>query len=158
MIQDLGFTRRSDGFFYDAGGKKLAVEQRTTTGDDAREKSLLVIADQWKSIGVDAPTVPRSWFDLQLDYNISAGGNSGIMFHVTDEGGTAWATGPEFQLEDNAKAGDPQRCGWLYGLYQPPIDPKTDKPLDATKPAGQWNHVRLLLTPEKCDRVLEGLR
>src|ERR1051326_7166437 len=57
MIQDLGFTKRPDGFFYDANGKKLAVEQRTTSVDDAREKSLLVIADQWKSIGVDAPTV-----------------------------------------------------------------------------------------------------
>ena len=41
------------------------------------------------------------WFELQLDYNISVGGNSGIMFHVTDKGGAVWATGPEFQLEDN---------------------------------------------------------
>src|SRR6266853_3655668 len=40
------------------------------------------------------------WFELQLDYNISEGGNSGIMYHVTDDGGAAWATGPEFQLED----------------------------------------------------------
>ena len=63
------------------------------------------------------------WFDLRLEYKISEGGNSGIMFHVTDEERFAWGTGPEFQLEDNAKARDPIRCGWLYGLYQPPIDP-----------------------------------
>jgi hypothetical protein len=98
------------------------------------------------------------WFELQLDYNISEGGNSGIMFHVTDEGGSAWATGPEFQLEDNAKAADPQRCGWLYALYQPPIDPKTDNPLDATKPAGEWNHVRLVLSPEKCIHEINGVK
>jgi hypothetical protein len=97
-------------------------------------------------------------FELQLDYNISEGGNSGIMYHVTDEGGAAWATGPEFQLEDNAKASDPQRCGWLYALYQPPIDPKTDKPMDATKPAGQWNHIRLLISPEKCEHEINGLK
>src|SRR5262245_42449838 len=42
------------------------------------------------------------WFELQLDYNISEGGNSGIMYHVSDEGNAAWASGPEFQLEDNA--------------------------------------------------------
>src|SRR3989442_7758246 len=48
-------------------------------------------------------------FRSQLDHNISEGGNSGIMFHVTDDGDRAWATGPEFQLEDNAKAADPQR-------------------------------------------------
>jgi len=98
------------------------------------------------------------WFELQLDYNISAGGNSGIMFNVTDEGGAAWATGPEFQLEDNAKAADPQRCGWLYALYQPPTDPKTEKPLDATKPAGEWNHVRLLISPEKCEHDINGVK
>ena len=98
------------------------------------------------------------WFELQLDYNISEGGNSGIMYHVTDQGRTAWATGPEVQLEDNAKAADPQRCGWLYALYQPPIDPKTDKPLDATKPAGQWNHIRLLITPEKCEHEINGVK
>src|SRR2546423_9093575 len=98
------------------------------------------------------------WFELQLDYNISEGGNSGIMFHVTDEGGAAWATGPEFQLEDNAKAADPQRCGWLYALYQPPLDPKTDKPLDATKPAGPRNHGRLLIRPEKCEHYINGVK
>jgi hypothetical protein len=98
------------------------------------------------------------WFELQLDYNISEGGNSGIMFHVVEEGGAAWSTGPEIQLEDNAKAADPQRCGWLYGLYKPEIDPKTGKPLDATKPAGQWNHVRILISPEKCVHEINGVK
>ena len=98
------------------------------------------------------------WYELQLDYNISAGGNSGIMYHVTDAGGAAWATGPEFQLEDNEKAADKIRCGWLYALYQPPIDPKTDKILDATKPAGEWNHVRLLMSPEKCEHDINGVK
>lgn len=97
------------------------------------------------------------WFELQLDYNISEGGNSGIMFHVTDDGGGVWATGPEIQLEDNAKAADPQRCGWLYGLYQPPIDPKTGKTLDATKPAGQWNHLRIVIGPKKCVHEINGV-
>ncbi|MDE3068146.1 MAG: DUF1080 domain-containing protein [Verrucomicrobiota bacterium] len=98
------------------------------------------------------------WFELDLDYNISPGGNSGIMYHVTDAGDTVWQTGPEFQLEDNAKAADPQRCGWLYALYRPPMDPKTGRPLDATKPAGQWNHVRLLVTPQKCVHEINGVK
>jgi hypothetical protein len=98
------------------------------------------------------------WFELQLDYNISEGGNSGIMFHVTDSGRAVWATGPEFQLEDNAKAADQIRCGWLYQLYQPEIDPKTGKPLDATHPAGQWNHVRLLISPGKCEHEINGVK
>ncbi|MSU20677.1 MAG: DUF1080 domain-containing protein [Pedosphaera sp.] len=107
----------------------------------------------------DIVTVGKfDWFELQLDYNISEGGNSGIMFHVTDQGGSAWATGPEIQLEDNAKAADTQRCGWLYALYQPPTDSKTGKPLDATKPAGEWNRIRILITPEKCVHEINGMK
>ena len=98
------------------------------------------------------------WFELQLDYNISEAGNSGIMFHVTDAGGAVWATGPEFQLEDNEKAADKIRCGWLYALYEPPIDPKTGKHLDATKPVGQWNHVRLLISKDKCVHEINGVK
>ncbi|HXP60866.1 MAG TPA: DUF1080 domain-containing protein [Dongiaceae bacterium] len=98
------------------------------------------------------------WFELQLDYNISVAGNSGIMYHIADHGGAMWETGPEFQLEDNQAAADPVRCGWLYALYQPPIDPQTGKTLDATKPVGQWNHVRLLLTPEKCEHDINGVK
>jgi hypothetical protein len=80
------------------------------------------------------------------------------MYHVTDEGHRAWATGPEVQLEDNEKARDPQRCGWLYGLYQPPDDPKTGKPLDATKPAGQWNRIRLVINADKCEHYVNGVK
>jgi len=98
------------------------------------------------------------WFELELEYNISHAGNSGIMYHVTDDGGAAWATGPEFQLEDNVEAHDPVRCGWLYALYQPPDDPKTGKPLDATKPVGEWNHVRLVISPKKCEHVINGVK
>ena len=95
-------------------------------------------------------------FELELDYNITTAGNSGILYHVTDDGAHTWSTGPEFQLLDNEKAADPQHCGWLYGLYQPPVDPATGKPLDATKPVGQWNHVRLLVSPAKCEHDVNG--
>jgi hypothetical protein len=80
------------------------------------------------------------------------------MFHVTEEGRTAWATGPEVQLEDNPNARDPVKTGWLYALYQPPDDPKTGRPLDATKPAGEWNQVTLLISPEKCVHEINGTK
>ena len=98
------------------------------------------------------------WFELELEYNISHAGNSGIMFHVTEAANSAWGTGPEFQLEDNVAAKDPIHCGWLYALYQPPDDPKTGKPLDATKPVGEWNHVRLVISPDKCEHVINGVK
>lgn len=98
------------------------------------------------------------WFELQLEFKMEEGANSGIIYHASETKGAAWATGPEVQLEDNAKAADPERCGWLYGLYKPEIDPKTGKPLDATKPAGEWNHLRLVVSPEKCLHEINGVK
>ena len=97
-------------------------------------------------------------FELSLEFNISTGGNSGIMYHVIEEGGAAWASGPEFQLQDNVGGKDAQLCGWLYALYQPATDPKTGKPIDATKPAGEWNHITLLISKEKCQHVINGVK
>lgn len=97
-------------------------------------------------------------FELQIDFKMGPGANSGIMYHVTEEGGAAWATGPEIQLEDNPKAADPQKCGWLYGLYKPADDPKTGQPLDTTKPAGEWNHLRVVISPERCLHEMNGAK
>jgi hypothetical protein len=89
-------------------------------------------------------------FELSLEYNISPGGNSGIMYHVTEEGGTPWQTGPEIQVQDNKDGHDPQKAGWLYQLYP--------SETDATRPAGQWNTVRILITPEKCEHCMNGVK
>jgi len=121
------------------------------------KEGALVCADPHNA-GDIVTTAQFDWFELQLDYNISEAGNSGIIFHVTEAGNAVWATGPEFQLEDNVKAVDKQRCGWLYGLYQPPLDPKTGQTLDATKPVGEWNHVRLLISRAKCEHEINGVK
>jgi hypothetical protein len=89
-------------------------------------------------------------FELSLEYMISKGGNSGIMYHVTEEEDTPWKTGPEIQIQDNKDGRDPQKSGWLYQFY------KSDQ--DATKPAGQWNHVRIVITPEKCEHYVNGVK
>ncbi len=87
-------------------------------------------------------------FELTLEYNISEGGNSGIMFHVTEEGKRPYHSGPEIQVQDNAKGRDPELSGWLYEFYPAKVD--------ATKPAGQWNHVRILMTPGKSVHWMNG--
>jgi hypothetical protein len=119
----------------------------------------LVCADPHNA-GDIVTTDKFDWFELSLEYNISEGGNSGIMFHVTNDGEAIWATGPEIQLEDNQKATDPIRSGWLYGLYKPEIDPKTGKPLDATKPVGEWNHLRVVIAqgPAKSSVEMNGVK
>ena len=76
-------------------------------------------------------------YELVLEFKISEGGNSGLMFGVTETDKPPYATGPEVQIIDNAKGKDPQKTGWLYQLYKPETD--------TAKPAGEWNEIRLKL-------------
>jgi hypothetical protein len=89
-------------------------------------------------------------FELSLEFNISPGGNSGVMYHVRETESAPWQTGPEIQIQDNVGGHDPQKCGWLYQFYQ------SEK--DATKPAGEWNQLRIVISPEKCEHYMNGTK
>jgi hypothetical protein len=123
------------------------------------EDGKIVCADP-KNAGDLVTKESFDWFELSIEYTISEAGNSGIMFHVTDAGGSTWQTGPEIQLEDNKKAADRERCGWLYQLYKPEVDPKTGQPLDATKPVGEWNHIKVVIAkaPAKSEVAVNGTK
>jgi hypothetical protein len=82
-------------------------------------------------------------FELSIEWRISPGGNSGIMFKVLETAGPPWNTGPEAQIQDNAAGHDPQKAGWMYALYPASVD--------KTKPVGEWNHFVL-----KCQRTASG--
>lgn len=98
-------------------------------------------------------------FELELDYKVPHHANSGLMYRVSEDKGATWATGPEIQILDNTDPnGDPQRAGWLYAIYQSPMDPKTGKPVDATKPVGEWNHIRLVCNGPHVEQYLNGVK
>jgi glucose/arabinose dehydrogenase len=97
-------------------------------------------------------------FELSIEFKISPEGNSGIMFHVTEDGDAPWHTGPEIQVQDNVKGHDPQKAGWLYQLYRPNPDPWTGQTADATRPTGEWNHVQLRITRAGCEINVNGYR
>ena len=85
-------------------------------------------------------------FELSLEYKISKGGNSGIMFHVTETEATPWMTGPEIQLQDNKDGHDPQKSGWLYQLYKSETDARS--PASGTPFASS--------RPDKCEHHMNG--
>jgi hypothetical protein len=89
-------------------------------------------------------------FEFKVDYKISKGGNSGLMYHVLETEKTPWMTGPEIQIQDNVDGHDPQLAGWLYQLYKPDTD--------ATNPAGEWNTLHIVITPEKCIHYMNGTK
>ncbi|QDT39016.1 family 16 glycoside hydrolase [Stratiformator vulcanicus] len=107
-------------------------------------------------------------FELSLEFRISTGGNSGVMFRVTEEAPQPWHTGPEVQILDNAKGHDPQKTGWLYQLYQPKkpnwrikiekaagLEPEPT--LDTARPAGEWNHLVIRVTDNESRVYLNGV-
>jgi hypothetical protein len=98
-------------------------------------------------------------FELSIDFKISPGGNSGILFHVTEQGDKPWNSAPEIQILDFVPGGhEPQLAGWLYQLYQPPMDPKTSKPIDVSRHAGEWNTMHLLLKGPHFEISLNGVK
>ncbi len=92
-------------------------------------------------------------FELSVDWKISKGGNSGIMFKVQETDGPSYSTGPECQVQDNIDGHDPQKAGWMYALYPAKVD--------ATKPVGEWNHFVLTCQKTaagtyKCTHTMNG--
>jgi len=51
-IQDLGYTRRSDGYFYDVANQRLSVSIYAPIQNDIHPKAAAAVADYWQNIGV----------------------------------------------------------------------------------------------------------
>ncbi len=93
-------------------------------------------------------------FDFYVDWMVEPGGNSGIFFNGGEDGNWIWETAPEMQILDNIGHGDGitalQSAGANYGLHAPPVD--------ASRPAGQWNRARIRVNGEHVQYWLNGVK
>lgn len=94
-------------------------------------------------------------FHLALDWKLSPGGNSGIIFLVNDDTTKykrTYETGPEMQVLDNAGHADGKiekhHAGDLYDLVACSTE--------TVKPVGEWNHAEIKLDRGKLDFYLNG--
>ncbi|MGB3587305.1 MAG: DUF1080 domain-containing protein [Tunicatimonas sp.] len=93
-------------------------------------------------------------FELEMEWKISKGGNSGLFFNVieSDDLGPAWHSGPEYQLLDNERHKDAQirkhRAGDNYDVQQSTVE--------TVKPAGEWNTTRLVVNGNQVEHYLNG--
>ena len=80
-------------------------------------------------------------FELSLEWKVSPGANSGILYRVSEGFDESWYTGPEMQVLDDDKHPDGKNpktsAGALYALIAP-----ANKHL---KPVGEFNSVRILV-------------
>ena len=97
-------------------------------------------------------------FELEVEWKIAQGGNSGIIYHVNEDPKfkATYQTGPEMQVLDNERHPDAKQghdgnrtAGALYDL-QKPITPM------AAKPAGEWNKAKLVIKNGKAEHYLNG--
>lgn len=91
-------------------------------------------------------------FELELEWKISPGGNSGIIYRVSEDFDQVWFTGPEYQVLDDAKHPDGKKpettaCS-VYALIAP-----TNKTL---KPVGGWNKARIVAKGTHVEHWLNG--
>src|SRR5690554_3213772 len=94
-------------------------------------------------------------YHLKLEWKISEGGNSGIIFNIHEDPSkynNTYNTGPEMQVLDNDKHNDGQihthRTGDLYDLIA--------SSEETVKPVGEWNQVEIIVDNGKLDFYLNG--
>ena len=94
-------------------------------------------------------------FELSLDWKISTGGNSGIIYHVIEDGKYkhSYETGPEYQLLDDAgwqgDLRDNQKAGSNYDMHAAPPNKKL-------MPVGEWNTARIIYNKGHVEYWLNG--
>ncbi|MGE5102042.1 MAG: DUF1080 domain-containing protein [Deltaproteobacteria bacterium] len=91
-------------------------------------------------------------FELDLDWKIAKGGNSGIFYRGTEEYDHIYWSGPEYQLLDDANAPDGQNrltsAAAAYALYAPPAG--------VVKPFDEWNTTRIIVNGAHVEHWLNG--
>ena len=79
-------------------------------------------------------------FELELEWKVQSGGNSGIFYFANEKGSHIWQSAPEMQVLDNIVHTDGKRtitsAGALYDLISPSKV--------VVKPVGQFNQVRIV--------------
>ena len=145
-----------------AQGWRLLFDGQTLTGWRGFRKE--TAPDGWRVVdaaitrvgpGGDLITVDQFGdFELALEWQIAPGGNSGIMFRVTEDQAQAYFSGPEVQvLDDSAHADGSSRltsAGSNYALHPAPEG--------VVKPAGVWNAVRLVARGAHIEHWLNGVK
>ncbi|HND54948.1 MAG TPA: DUF1080 domain-containing protein, partial [Pirellulaceae bacterium] len=93
-------------------------------------------------------------FELEFDWRVEEGGNSGVMYHVGDATDYPWQTGPEYQLLDNRHHGDGRNAltsaSSLYALFPPPFA--------AGEEGGRWNRARIVRNGNHVEHWLNGYK
>lgn len=121
--------------------------------------------DSWEVVDGTLKTVPGHGvdliseevyknFELELEWKVPKGGNSGIFYFATEEGNYIWQSAPEMQVVDDEKHTDGKNtltsAGALYALIAPSAN--------VVKPVGEFNQVRIKVENNHVEHWLNGTK
>ena len=93
-------------------------------------------------------------FELELEWKVPEGGNSGIFYFATEEGDYIWQSAPEMQVLDDKKHSDGKNtltsAGALYAMIAPPKS--------VVNPVGEFNQVRIKVKDNHVEHWLNGTK
>ena len=93
-------------------------------------------------------------FELELEWKVQSGGNSGIFYFATEELHSIWQSAPEMQVLDNIAHIDGLRnetsAGALYDLIGPSVT--------VVKPVGEYNQVKITSRENHIEHWLNGVK
>src|SRR6185369_17214375 len=94
-------------------------------------------------------------FELEAEWKVKEGGNSGVIYRTVETNGPTWYTGPEMQILDDARHPDGKNpktsAGALYDLIAPSAGKKVN-------PAGEWNKSRLIMKDNHVEHWLNDIK
>jgi hypothetical protein len=139
-------------------GWKLLFDGKTTEGWRGYKKA--DVPADWKVIdgtlaqtgkGGDLRTLDKyENFELLIDWKFETDGNSGIIYHCSEEGGAPYETGPEMQVMIHPPEKVPGKNDG--GSYYDVVAPTKI----ATKGKGEWNTYKIVCNGSKVEHWVNG--
>ena len=121
--------------------------------------------DSWEIVDETLKTIPGHGvdliseeiyknFELELEWKLPEGGNSGIFYFATEEGDYIWQSAPEMQVVDDEKHTDGENtltsAGSLYAMIAPSAR--------VVKPVGSFNQVQIKVKDNHVEHWLNGTK
>lgn len=156
-------TANQDGEWIDLfDGESLAGWHGYNKGDDSvtnwiiEEGALVCLgAAEWDTGGDIVTDREFANFELEWDWKLEAGSNSGVMYHVVEDPKYKgpFETGPEYQMIDDegwpGELEDWQKTGADYAMNLASED-------KVVKPIGEWNSSKIVYSNGHVEHWLNG--
>lgn len=120
-------------------------------GWEVKDGMLRAIA---KAKGTDLVSTKKyNDFEMSWEWKVPPAGNNGVKYFVTED--RPKSPGHEYQMIDDAKNPDAQKHGAIHqtAAFYDVLSASPDRPV---KPAGEWNHSRIVVRGNLVEHWLNG--